>query len=181
MDDFVDELEDDILYEEQLNDMIKEVPPEPKKVKKQYTEQTNKPYTAQQKKQKVKQLVQNGDDDDEYYMPRTTRNVKQNNMEYATQMPTQLPMQMPTQVPVVQTNNPYSLNKLKEMINLNKIKLPIFTILLFFVLSLPLINNIISNYVPIMKNELDGSPTIINILIRSVFFGLTVLVFSQLI
>jgi hypothetical protein len=88
---------------------------------------------------------------------------------------------MPTQVPVVQTNNPYSLNKLKEMINLNKIKLPIFTILLFFVLSLPLINNIISNYVPIMKNELDGSPTIINILIRSVFFGLTVLVFSQLI
>jgi hypothetical protein len=154
VDEFVKEMEEDILDDDQLNDMIKEdIPMEPKQIKKQNVYQ------------------------EQYRRPQQRRPVEQ------MQPPRQFEQYQEQPYPIQQERGEkksYSLDKLKNMINVNKLKLPIFTMVLFVILSLPQVNDILGNYVAILKVGEDGKPSIINLAIKGIVFGVVILVMSQL-
>ncbi len=155
VDEFVKEMEEDILDDDQLNDMIKEDMPiePPKPVKKQniYQEQYIRPPQRRQPEQMAPQQRQSEQFEEQQY-PKITPESKKS----------------------------FSLDKLKSMININKLKLPIFAMVLFFVLSLSQVNNVLGNYVAILKVGEDGKPSFINLAVKSVIFGVVILVMSQL-
>jgi hypothetical protein len=150
VDEFVKEMEEDILDDEQLNEIIKDEiakePPKPVKKQTVYQEQYRKPQRKQT----------------EQVLPPHYEQYR----EHFEQME--------------RLNNGYSLEKFKRMINFNKLKLPIFTMVLFFVLSLSQVNDILGSYVTLFKLGEDGKPTFINLAVKGILFGLIVLVMSQL-
>jgi hypothetical protein len=145
MDDFVKDMEEDILDDDQLNDMIPDTPPPPRQV-----------------------------------MQRAP--VKKNIYQEQIKKPNK-PMNQPKRQPMRQSNQEYdempepkqsTVNKLKQMINLNALKLPILVFVLYIILSLPKISELLGTYVPVLK------PGIISTIAKGVFFALIVLVMNKL-
>lgn len=158
MDDFVNEMDEDILDDEKLNDMIKDDIE---------IEQPKQPI----RKQNVYQ---------EQYRRVPQKKIKQNQEDFIEEQ--QMPMRMPMkQLQNRENNNQYSLDKLKNMVNINKIKLPLLVMIIFIILSLPQINNILGNYIAVLKPNEDNSPNYINLVAKGVLFGIIILVMSQLI
>jgi hypothetical protein len=158
-DDFNREMEEDILDDEQLNDMIKDdmTNPEPPKLP--------------AKKQNVYQ---------EQYRRAPARRARQEDFVEEPRVQQVVQVQPVVAAPVQAPKSSYGLDKLKNIVSVNKIKLPIFVTVLFIVLSLPQVNNLLGNYIALLKPNEDNSPNYIALVVKGVLFGLIVLVMSQL-
>jgi len=157
--DFVRDMEEDILDDDQLDGMIMDdnelntediLPPpkpvqQPKKLQKKYQEQFKQP------KRKVEQYDQP--------IQGTIQNI---------------PYIAPSK------NKGMSLNSLKSMMNPNTLKLPILVAVLFIVLSVPQLNDLLGKYINLFKPDETGKQSYLSLMIKGVFLGLVVLVMNKL-
>jgi hypothetical protein len=143
MEDFVKDMENDILEEDDLQDMIKEdddiekpLPP--------------KPVAVQRKR--VPEI-------------RPMRRV-----EKFEPIPTPAPVQ----------SSKFSLDQLKGMVSLDKLKLPVLVLVLYVVLSLPKVDELLGGYINMLKPDETGKVSYLALGIKGLFFGLVVLVMNKL-
>jgi uncharacterized protein with PQ loop repeat len=65
-------------------------------------------------------------------------------------------------------------DKLKSMVNLNTLKLPILVFILYVILTIPILSDMLGTYVPVLK------PGIVSTIIKGVLLALIVLVMNKL-
>ena len=162
MDDFVKDLEEDILDNDQLDDLIPEQPPQKKNI---YNEPIQKPQRVQQPQQRRQPRVQQPPQQQYYQQPSQQQYYQQ-------------PSQPPAQPGALSSLN---LDKLKTMISLDSLKLPLVVIVLFVILSLPQLNSMVCTYLPMLSTGEGDTFPILLIGVKAVVFGLIVLVLSKLI
>jgi hypothetical protein len=173
MDDFVKDMEEDILDDEQLNDMIPETPQPPKKNIYQETIrkpiQTNQQQRRNQPRQEPRQEPRMKNQQPQYNEQQYQQQMMQQQMMQPQMMQPQLNQHMG------QTNNSSKMDNVKKMMNFGALKLPIIVFVLYMLLTLPIISDMIGNYIPILK------PGIVGTLVKGVILSIIVLILNKLI
>jgi hypothetical protein len=166
MDEFVKNMEDDILDDDQLNDMIPDsAPPPPKKnlyqenIKKQPVKRQVQQVNQQVNQQRYRQQPING------YI-NNTQIPQQNNVMYQEDL-------VNGNYPQInQTNSKFG--NITKMLNFGALKLPILVLVLYVILTLPITSDMMGTYVPLLKPGLVGT------LIKGVVLAIIVLVMNKL-
>ncbi len=163
MDDFVNDMEEDILDDEQLNDMIPDTPQPPKQ---QVRQQPQKKNIYQEQIKKPVRNVNQQNNQQQYN--------HQNYRQPSRMQPSHNRQEEETRNIPDEKNIETKTDKLKSMVNLNTLKLPILVFILYVILTIPILSDMLGTYVPVLK------PGIVSTIIKGVLLALIVLVMNKL-
>jgi len=163
MDDFVQDMEEDILNDDNLDDMIPEddietediMPPKRQPPRQMMPKKVKMPTKGSiyQEQFKVPPRVET------YIQPVINGNIQNNTIKEKKNL---------------------SLDKLKSMVNFNTLKMPLLVLIIFIILSMPQFNDLLGKYINFMKPDEQGKQKIIVVIVKGVFLALVVLVMSKL-